>query len=128
MLKYFTLLFFLASISSCTSEYKGANQVSLHQEIGRLNARIDSLVAVISLQQQDGEVVTQIKKKSKKRTQSSPKQYQAASLYSPSSGNNDNYRSSNQSSSSYHCQATTKKGNQCSRKARSGGYCWQHGG
>lgn len=26
------------------------------------------------------------------------------------------------------CQAITKKGTQCSRKARSGGYCWQHGG
>lgn len=26
------------------------------------------------------------------------------------------------------CQAITKKGKQCSRKARSGGYCWQHGG
>jgi hypothetical protein len=26
------------------------------------------------------------------------------------------------------CQAITKKGTQCSRAARSGGYCWQHGG
>lgn len=26
------------------------------------------------------------------------------------------------------CQALTKKGTQCSRKSRSGGYCWQHGG
>ncbi|RYY95195.1 MAG: hypothetical protein EOO11_16355 [Chitinophagaceae bacterium] len=26
------------------------------------------------------------------------------------------------------CGATTKKGTQCSRSARSGGYCWQHGG
>jgi len=26
------------------------------------------------------------------------------------------------------CQALTKKGTQCKRNARSGGYCWQHGG
>ena len=26
------------------------------------------------------------------------------------------------------CNAITKKGTQCSRSARSGGYCWQHGG
>ena len=26
------------------------------------------------------------------------------------------------------CRATTKKGTRCSRSARSGGYCWQHGG
>ena len=26
------------------------------------------------------------------------------------------------------CKAITKKGKQCSRKPRSGGYCWQHGG
>lgn len=26
------------------------------------------------------------------------------------------------------CKAITKKGRQCSRKAKSGGYCWQHGG
>lgn len=26
------------------------------------------------------------------------------------------------------CKAITKKGKQCSRKSRSDGYCWQHGG
>ncbi len=32
-------------------------------------------------------------------------------------------------SSSYgRCGATTKKGTQCSRSAKSNGYCWQHGG
>ena len=30
--------------------------------------------------------------------------------------------------SSGQCQAVTKKGTQCSRKAKSNGYCWQHGG
>lgn len=33
------------------------------------------------------------------------------------------------SPSSYgRCGATTKKGSQCSRSAKSNGYCWQHGG
>lgn len=47
-----------------------------------------------------------------------------------SSGNSDSRRRSSQSSSSYsgRCQATTKKGTQCKRTSRSGGYCWQHGG
>lgn len=31
-------------------------------------------------------------------------------------------------SSSGQCRATTKKRTRCSRSARSGGYCWQHGG
>lgn len=31
-------------------------------------------------------------------------------------------------SNSGQCQAITKKGSRCSRSARSGGYCWQHGG
>jgi hypothetical protein len=26
------------------------------------------------------------------------------------------------------CQALTKKGTQCKRKAKGNGYCWQHGG
>lgn len=26
------------------------------------------------------------------------------------------------------CQAITKKGSQCKRKAKNNGYCWQHGG
>ena len=26
------------------------------------------------------------------------------------------------------CQAITKKGTQCKRKAKNNGYCWQHGG
>lgn len=30
--------------------------------------------------------------------------------------------------SSGRCQAITKKGSQCKRKAGSNGYCWQHGG
>ncbi len=32
------------------------------------------------------------------------------------------------SQASWRCQATTKKGTQCKRSARSNSYCWQHGG
>mgnify|MGYP001627552150 CR=1 FL=1 len=27
-----------------------------------------------------------------------------------------------------HCKGITKKGTQCKRKAKTNGYCWQHGG
>ena len=38
-------------------------------------------------------------------------------------------KQSTKETSSGQCQATTKKGKQCSRKAKNGGsYCWQHGG
>lgn len=36
--------------------------------------------------------------------------------------------SKKQESHSGQCKAITKKGTRCSRAARSGGYCWQHGG
>lgn len=36
--------------------------------------------------------------------------------------------SSKSASYSSQCSAITKKGYRCSRKSRSGGYCWQHGG
>ncbi len=40
-----------------------------------------------------------------------------------------NFSSPTTPSSSYgRCGATTKKGTQCSRSAKSNGYCWQHGG
>jgi hypothetical protein len=34
----------------------------------------------------------------------------------------------NPASYSGQCMAITKRGTQCKRAARSGGYCWQHGG
>lgn len=38
-------------------------------------------------------------------------------------------KQSTKETTSGQCQATTKKGKQCSRKAKNGGsYCWQHGG
>jgi hypothetical protein len=37
------------------------------------------------------------------------------------------YSSGNQQSPGQ-CQAITQRGTRCSRNARSGGYCWQHGG
>ena len=46
-----------------------------------------------------------------------------SNVYSESRNN-----SSRTNSSPWRCQATTRKGTQCKRSARSGGYCWQHGG
>ncbi len=42
---------------------------------------------------------------------------------------NNNRRSySSGSANSRQCNAMTKRGSQCLRSSRSGGYCWQHGG
>ncbi len=50
-----------------------------------------------------------------------------------SSPSNTNKQNKNQSAPSTiqntgQCKATTKAGKQCSRTAKSNGYCWQHGG
>jgi hypothetical protein len=55
----------------------------------------------------------------------------AANSYGSSSSTLKPEGKYNGSTSSYYsarCQAITKKGTQCKRSARSGGYCWQHGG
>src|SRR5690349_24025223 len=42
--------------------------------------------------------------------------------------NTDNASSYGTTQQTSRCQAITKKGTQCKRKARTNGYCWQHGG
>jgi hypothetical protein len=42
-----------------------------------------------------------------------------------SSSNTSSYSASQETG---RCQAITKKGSQCKRKAKANGYCWQHGG
>ena len=51
-----------------------------------------------------------------------------SSINTFTSGTSGSSHSSGSSTYSGRCQATTKKGSQCSRKAKGGGYCWQHGG
>jgi len=46
-------------------------------------------------------------------------------LNSMSNPSSDSYSTPRQSGS---CQAITKKGTPCKRKAKYNGYCWQHGG
>lgn len=42
--------------------------------------------------------------------------------------NGNNLNAYSELSESGRCQAFTKKGTQCKRKARNSTYCWQHGG
>jgi hypothetical protein len=49
-------------------------------------------------------------------------------VMSASPGNSYNNSKSTKNYSKGRCMAITKKGTQCSRTARSKGYCWQHGG
>lgn len=76
------------------------------EQILRLQKKVDSL----QLQIDAMSFVSGNKQTSKKAPKST---YKASNLVSSYSG---------------YCAAITKKGKQCSRKAKSNGYCWQHGG
>jgi hypothetical protein len=112
-----------ALISSCNQPSSNANTYVLQSQINSINNRIDSLVAASKSNKPEEPIKNT---KSKKSKTSLVKEH---SLYS------DNQspavaKSSTSSNSAYsgQCQAITKKGYRCSRKARSNGYCWQHGG
>lgn len=102
----------------------------LHQRIDSLSLKINLLLA----SQQSKTVGT--KKKSSKKTSVIKEQVFLApssssadqeSRYSAPSSNSKRSTVTTEAYSN-RCQATTKKGSQCKRNARSGGYCWQHGG
>jgi hypothetical protein len=58
-----------------------------------------------------------------------PPIFGAAATAAPVSNPSPNAAPVERAVESSRCQATTKKGTQCSRKAKAGSkYCWQHGG
>lgn len=127
MIKTFVILLFgMVCLTSCGTEVKDHQTLYLENEISRLNGRIDSLVGVLSLQQEAARAPETPKKGAKKKKSSNLSRSTVASGYASYSASSGSRKTS--SSYSGQCQATTKKGYQCSRKARSGGYCWQHGG
>jgi Family of unknown function (DUF5763) len=85
---------------SCFNNDKETGKIDqLNQRITRLEQRIDSLI--------------------------SGKNANSIGLNNFTSPNTNSYSVPRQSN---HCQAITKKGKQCSRKAKNNSYCWQHGG
>lgn len=98
------LLIFTSSCDSNNSEVK-----ELKGKIARLENRIDSLIASLT----------------------TPQQIRSGQNYNIENGTiytTPAIKTKKQSGYSSQCLAITKKGYRCSRKARSGGYCWQHGG
>ena len=118
---------FLVFLLSCEGKTDSLQYVELQNQVTQLNQRIDSLITVLTVKENEKPKV--VKPKTKKNTVSNTlttrvPQSSSSSSYSAYSSSPKQSSSSN----SGRCQAITKKGFQCSRSARSGGYCWQHGG
>ena len=95
--------------------------LNLTYEVQRLNGRIDSLVTIIGLlNPAKPSLNTEDKKPSKKKTKAVSTV--SKSLYSAP------VQKSTASSYTGYCHGITKKGYKCSRRVKSGLYCWQHGG
>ena len=88
------------SLASCFNKNGDTQKVdSLNQRITQLEQKIDSLLGI-----RNGASV---------------------GLNNTDSPGTTSYKSTRGDS---RCQATTKKGTQCKRKAKTNSYCWQHGG
>jgi len=102
-----TLLFLIA----CNQD-KSESTLSLQRQVSALEYRLDSLIRVLS----EDKIIspTTITK------QENITKHVASRAVTRKTNTSDNY--------SGQCMAITKKGTRCSRRARSNGYCWQHGG
>lgn len=107
-----------SSESNC-SELKSEN-VTLKNKLDSLESSNRSLAAQSRIPQ------IKIKKKSKSKTTNSDAN--KISYATPIEQTQKNQSSQSTPKYSGQCMTTTKKGTRCSRSARSGGYCWQHGG
>lgn len=106
---------------SCNENRGETNEYyDIQHEVHVLSIRVDSLIAAIN-EKSNGETLTK-KRPSKPKKTIYP--ISAPTNYAP----NSRKTVSSQYSYSGQCQAITKKGYRCSRRARSNGYCWQHGG
>lgn len=99
------------ALLSCTMPSNDTRLLELQVE--RLNLRVDSLVTALNTQGIQPLVSSKPKTSTRKKR-------------TPSRTPKRSYTSSTTTSSGY-CQAITNKGTQCSRKAKYGSYCWQHG-
>lgn len=123
------ILVFTTLFGSSSCNVPDTNVSSLENEIRSLKSTITNLDNRIAILEAKISPATRINSKSKKK-QPGPNQSASSAFASPAvvepkpstshSGTTETY--------SGRCRATTKKGYQCSRNARSNGYCWQHGG
>jgi TolA-binding protein len=97
-MKLIIVLTFSFLLESC-SEQDSRETDQLRQRVSRLEEIVDSLTH---------------KKHVNSQTSITPEKKQTRSYSTPVAVGR--------------CQAITKKGTLCKRKARSNGYCWQHGG
>lgn len=134
MRRFSILTFICISLLSCDSLQQDC--VKLSQENEGLISKIDSLEQINAVLEDKlkGYLIKGEKKKgpkvavAKQKNDFITKENSDISLQSFSSNNKTSVKSSPATSYSGQCGATTKKGYRCSRKSRSGGYCWQHGG
>ncbi len=136
LIRSFSLIAFICVyLISCDSSQ--TNCLKLSEENRTLISKIDTLKKINSelegrlqvYQEKDAER-TNLKVTVDKQKSSSMLKGQSgtASQNSSTYSRSTSVKSSKPASYSGQCSATTKKGYRCSRKSRSGGYCWQHGG
>jgi Family of unknown function (DUF5763) len=116
MKKYFAYIFIASFFVSCNNnrvEKLESDVRELKQKVQVLENRVDSL----SGGGRKENILLQSTTPKKITTKTTTK---TRNSYGSSSSTKSNYSSQ--------CMATTKKGTRCSRKSRSNGYCWQHGG
>jgi hypothetical protein len=112
-------------LSSCGQNTKSSE---LANKVDSLEVRIAVMEQLIAARQSVSSPTTTNSPTPKKKKPTTPKKEVVYPVYTGSQPtDNNNYRSGTNSYSG-RCNATTKKGSQCKRTARSGGYCWQHGG
>jgi Family of unknown function (DUF5763) len=114
----------ILTIASCQDSSLRSENALLRERVYRLEREVDSLKSIVADQN------LPIKKKSSKKTVDAFKKTDASSVSQTYQANSSPSKTSSNNTVLYsvRCQAITKKGTQCKRTARSGGYCWQHGG
>lgn len=120
-----TLLILVSSfIFSCNLSSNNCKELEFKNIV--LQQKIDSLEnqnLTLSNQSQ----LNQPKNKKKLRLKKVTNESYSTSI-TPARNPSKKYSTQSRNSYSNQCMATTRKGTRCSRTARSGGYCWQHGG
>ncbi len=101
-------LIFLFALQSCVSNSSKVD--SLKTKVALLEYKVDSLILILKKQANAYDTVSNTSSKN---------------IYNPTTST---INSKGKIVNSGRCMATTQRGSGCSRRVRSGGHCWQHGG